>query len=60
MTDPQHWRNEIWNALTHGAGFIVAVVASAILITLAARNGNEWQLTGAIVFGLSLSLLYLA
>ncbi len=60
MTDPHHWRNELWNALTHGTGFVVAVVASTILITLAARNGNEWQLTGAIVFGLSLSLLYLA
>ena len=60
MTDPQHWRNEIWNALTHGTGFIVAVIASAVLITLTARNGSEWQITGAVVFGLSLSLLYLA
>ena len=60
MTEPHHWRDEIWNALTHGAGFLLAITASAVLITMTALRGDGWQLISAIVFGLSLSLLYLA
>ena len=60
MHEDHDWRDEIWNALTHGVGFLLALIASAVLITLAAIHGNGWQLAGAIVYGLSLSLLYLA
>jgi hemolysin III len=60
MHEHHDWRDEIWNALTHGVGFLLALIASAVLITLAAIHGNGWQLAGAIVYGLSLSLLYLA
>jgi len=60
MTEQHHWRDEIWNALTHGAGFLLAITASAVLITLVAMRGDGWHLAGAIVFGTSLSLLYLA
>ncbi|KFN43456.1 PAQR family membrane homeostasis protein TrhA [Arenimonas oryziterrae] len=56
--DIHDWREEIWNALTHGFGFLLSLVASAVLITLAALRGDGWQLAGAIVFGISLVLLY--
>lgn len=53
-------REEIVNALTHGLGATAALAGGAVLITLAAVHGDGWQLVGAIVFGVSLLLLYLA
>src|SRR5690606_13096321 len=53
-------REELANALTHGLGAAAALAGGAVLITLAAIFGNGWQLGAAIVFGVSLLLLYLA
>ncbi|KRA76873.1 hemolysin III [Lysobacter sp. Root667] len=53
-------REEIANALTHGLGATAALAGGAVLITLAALYGSTWQLAGAIVFGVSLLLLYVA
>jgi len=53
-------REEIANALTHGLGAAAALAGSAVLITLAARHGDGWQLAGAIVFGVALLTLYTA
>ena len=52
------WREEIWNALTHGFGFLVSLVASAVLVTLAALKGDGWRLAGALVFCFSLVTVY--
>ncbi len=53
-------REELASALTHGLGATAALAGGAVLITLAAIFGNGWQLGAAIVFGVSLLLLYLA
>ncbi|GGK12358.1 PAQR family membrane homeostasis protein TrhA [Luteimonas terricola] len=53
-------REELASALTHGLGATAALAGGAVLITLAALHGNGWQLGAAIVFGVSLLLLYLA
>jgi hemolysin III len=53
-------REEIANSLSHGLAVVVALAASAVLITLAALRGDGWQLASAIVFGISLTLLYTA
>lgn len=53
-------RDEIANALTHGVGAAAALAGGAVLITLAAIHGDGWQLAGAIVFGVTLLLLYTA
>ena len=53
-------REEIANALTHGLAAAAALAASAVLITLAAIHGDGWQLASAIVFGVTLLLLYTA
>jgi hemolysin III len=59
MTEIHHdWREEIWNALTHGFGFLLSLTASAVLITLVALHGTGWQLTGALVFCVSLVTVY--
>ncbi len=51
---------ELVNALTHGLGAVAALAGGAVLVTLAALHGDAWQLAGAIVFGVSLLLLYVA
>ena len=59
MIETHHdWREEIWNALTHGFGFLLSLMASAVLITLVAIKGDGWQLAGALVFCLSLVTVY--
>lgn len=60
MTDMHNFREELWNAITHGLGAILSVAGGAVLITLAALNGTEWQLISAIVFTMALMLLYTA
>lgn len=55
-----HLRDEIASALTHGFGAAAALAGGAVLITLAAIHGDGWQLGAAIVFGVTLLLLYLA
>ena len=60
MTQPgQHWRDEAWNALTHGFGLLLSVVGSAVLLTLVASGDNSgWQLAGALVFCIALVMVY--
>ena len=53
-------REEFASALTHGLGATAALAGGAVLITLAALYGDGWQLAGAIVFGITLLLLYTA
>jgi hemolysin III len=58
--EPHDLRDELLSALTHGFGAVAALGAGAVLITLAAVWGNGWQLGSAIVFGVSLLMLYIA
>lgn len=53
-------REEFASALTHGLGATAALAGGAVLIALAARYGDSWQLVASIVFGLCLLLLYVA
>ena len=53
-------REEIANALTHGLAATAALAGGAVLITLASIYGDGWQLASAIVFGVTLLLLYTA
>ncbi len=51
---------ELLNALTHGAGAVVALAGAAVLITLASVYADRWAVIGASVYGASLLLLYVA
>jgi hemolysin III len=52
-------REELANCLSHGVGFLLAsFVALPALIGSALRQHDRLQLAGAIVFGVSLMLLY--
>ncbi|MFN7783347.1 MAG: PAQR family membrane homeostasis protein TrhA [Lysobacterales bacterium] len=59
LAHPLH-REELINALTHGVGAFASAAAGAVLITLAALWGDAWQLGTAIVFVITLLLLYIA
>lgn len=48
------------NTLTHGFGAVLSVLAGAVLVTIAARGGDAWQIVSAAVFSAALLVLYAA
>jgi hemolysin III len=54
-----HWRDERWNALTHGAGLLLSLVGSIVLLVLVvAGESSGWQLAGTLVFCIALVMVY--
>jgi hemolysin III len=51
---------EIANSITHGIGAALSLVGLIVLVVLAIRNGNSYQIISFSIFGVSLILLYLA
>ena len=51
---------EIANSITHGVALLASIAAFPMLVLTAAGNRDPLQLTGAVVFGITLVLLYLA
>jgi hemolysin III len=59
MTErPQTRGEEIANSLSHGFGFLAAVVAVPFLLLATARHGSAANLVGASVFSATMVLLY--
>lgn len=50
---------ELANALSHGVGFVAALVATPLLILTAARQGGASDVVGVSIFGAAMALLYL-
>ena len=57
---PQSLGEEIANCIVHGAGLLASLAAFPALVLAAAGRRDPWQLVGAVVFGVSLVVLYLA
>lgn len=53
-------KEEFWNVLTHGLGVILSLIGLFVLIYFASQSGSLMDLICAVVFGLSMVLLYLA
>ena len=51
---------EIANAITHGLGVGLSIVALTLLVAFAAIWGNGWHLASAIVYGVTMLLLYVS
>jgi hemolysin III len=51
-------REEVANALTHGAGTLASLAGGSVLLVAAALRGDAWQIVGVAVFVASLLLLY--
>ena len=49
---------EIFNAVTHGVGDLIAIAALVLLITFAVHFGDGWCLASGIVYGITLIILY--
>jgi len=67
LHDKPSWRNpfysvqeEIANSVTHGIGAGLAIAGLAVLVVLAVRYGDPWQIVSVSIFGASLVLLYSA
>jgi hemolysin III len=54
----QSFKEELWNSLTHGLGFLLSVAGLLTLVLLAYENGSAWQISSLAVFGASLTILY--
>jgi hemolysin III len=51
---------EVANALTHGVGLVLSIAGFALLVFLAAANGDAWHVAASVIYGLSLVVLYAA
>jgi hemolysin III len=56
----RHHREELANALTHGAGALASLAGGAVLITLTAVYGSTRELVSVSVYSATLLLLYVA
>jgi hemolysin III len=55
-----HIAEERFSAWTHGVGVALSMLGGGILVTLAARVGDPWQIAGTAAFATALVLLYLS
>ena len=53
-------QEEVANAVTHGIGLVASALALTVLVVLAARGGDVWEIVSVSIFGTTLVLLYLA
>lgn len=58
MTTSYTTIEEIWHAITHGFGLLLSVSALTMLVIFAAQSGDGLKIASALVFGLSLILMY--
>lgn len=50
---------EIFNAITHGVGALLAVAALTLLVVFATMYGDVWHIVSFSIYGASLIILYL-
>src|SRR5680860_684958 len=49
---------ELANAISHGIGLILAIIATSAIIALSISKGDIWQVISTAIFGTTLILLY--
>jgi hemolysin III len=52
-------KEEVWNAITHGIGFLASIPITVLLIIYAAVQGSAVHVVSYAIFGASLMLLFL-
>ncbi|MBG9453261.1 hemolysin D [Lysinibacillus sphaericus] len=57
--DYKTWKEELWNAITHGIGFLASIPALVVLILAAVQTGSALQITTFTIFGTSVIILFL-
>jgi hemolysin III len=56
--DYKNWKEELWNAITHGIGFLLSIPTCVMLIVIAAMSGSAVQIVSYSIFGASLVILF--
>lgn len=51
---------ELANTITHGLGLMLSVIGFTVLVVLASLRGDRISITGCVIYGLSLIILYAA
>lgn len=49
---------EIFNSVSHGVGILLSIAALVLLIVFSVAHGGGYRLAGALVYGISLLVLY--
>lgn len=57
--DYKNWKEELWNAITHGIGLAISIPACILLIIHSSVYGTAVHITSYAIFGASLILLFL-
>ncbi|MGE7023007.1 PAQR family membrane homeostasis protein TrhA [Solibacillus cecembensis] len=57
--DYKNFKEELWNAITHGFGFILSIPACVLLIIYAAQHGTAMHVVSYSIFGATLIILFL-
>ncbi|SOC15280.1 channel protein (hemolysin III family) [Ureibacillus xyleni] len=57
--DYKNWKEELWNAITHGIGLLLSIPACIALILIGVQSGSPVEIVSYSVFGASLVLLFL-
>ncbi|WP_318614463.1 PAQR family membrane homeostasis protein TrhA [Sporosarcina sp. YIM B06819] len=57
--DFKNFREELWNAITHGLGFVLSIPALVFLIIVGVRHGTATHIVSYTIFGVSMLLLFL-
>ncbi|MET4562368.1 hemolysin III [Lysinibacillus parviboronicapiens] len=57
--DYKTWKEELWNAITHGVGFIASIPALIVLILAGVQHGSAMHIVTFSVFGASVIILFL-
>ncbi|WP_342504952.1 hemolysin III family protein [Sporosarcina sp. FSL K6-2383] len=57
--DFKNFREELWNAITHGFGFMLSIPALVFLIIVGVQHGTAVHIVSYTVFGVSMLLLFL-
>jgi hemolysin III len=56
---PQTIGEEVANSVSHGIGTLLGIAALVILVVLAARKGDPWEIVGFSIYGASFVFLFL-
>ena len=51
---------DIANSVTHGVGAALGIAGLAVLVSLAAREGDPWRIVSLSIYGTTLILMFLA
>ena len=57
--DFKNFREELWNAITHGLGFLLSIPALVFLIIVGVQHGTATHIVSYTIFGVSMLLLFL-